>query len=251
MTDLKRAHGQGWRLAAWAGVLAMSLAGCGGGGGADAGAGAAGGAGSTAGTGTAAITDVDIAVQTAISTYVSSSHPTIQLTGSATTSQGPVSFTMYYAFTRDSGSTTFEGSQVSSAVEQVEIRQDGTNALLFQSNQRSYFDTSPYAQYGSRDLFGTAYTVVSRSGALPTTARIGQAGVLGTATTYTDDTKAQVQGSTVTLVWNMEADGTSTDNVLLCLGQQTHGTTSGSSYCYRISRGGVVQNLVVRPSITG
>lgn len=248
MTILKTVRAKG----ALSLMLATVLVGCGGGGGGDS-------SGSTTPVTPVTpvvplITEVDIPIQSALSTYVRTDQPIVAGSGTVTVQGVAVPFTLHYKFTPDdptatSPATTFEGSPVYSAREQLQINRTDNNELMFQSDQRTYFGISPYALLGSRDLFRSTYTTVNRTGTLPSTARIGASGVLGTATTYTDETKAQVQGTPATLVWNMEADGTSTETVLLCLSQTTAGTT-GSSYCYRISRAGAVQSLVIRPSIS-
>lgn len=210
-------------------IAAALLAGCGGGGGDN---------GSTA----PAIANVDLALQSAMSAYAAASR-SFSLSGSVTTAANTVAtYTMDYSYVPAAGTTTFEGSTVSTALQTVTVRQEGVTTPLLQQSQRSYFTVQPYAIYGSIDQTSSAYTVVSRTGSVPVTARIGQSGTLGTETEYSDSSKTTATGSSV-LTWTIEAD--TVDTALLCIKAQFAGLSS-STNCYRIDRSGSVTGLIVR-----
>lgn len=70
---------------------------------------------------------------------------------------------------------------------------------------RTYFSSGPYREYGT-EVAGQPYTVVSQTASLPTTARVGQSGSIGTYVAYADSSKATVVAN-ASLGWSLEDAG--------------------------------------------
>lgn len=68
---------------------------------------------------------------------------------------------------------------------------------------RIYFGSAPYRQYGA-EAADQPYTVISQTANLPTAARVGQSGSVGTYVAYADGSKTNVEAN-ATLGWSIEA----------------------------------------------
>lgn len=214
-------------------ILAASLVGCGGG----------GGDSPALVTPVTPITAVDIPVQSAMSAYAQTRH-TFSL-GGATAGNGET-YAMDYSY-EPGAAADFEGSTVSTALANTVVRKSvpGQPAeVVLQQSLKLFFKTSPvYAIQGAIDQASGSYTVTNWSGGLPTTARIGKSGPLGSEKAYASSAKTTETG-TSTLTWSMEAD--TADSVLLCVLAQFPGSVSSNTNCYRIDRSGAVTGLIVR-----
>jgi hypothetical protein len=182
----------------------------------------------------------DFPVAGAVSAYATVSHQ-FNLAGSL----DGVAFTMRYTYTPDAASV-FEGRAASTAMEAVTMNANGM--LAAQSTSRLYFALSPYVEYGSVSDDG-GYMVFNQTANLPTTAKVGQSGPLGTATEYVNSTKTQIDGTT-TASWSLDADTAST--ALFCINQVMSGGMSGTgAQCYRLDTAGQVLGMLIKIDVNG
>jgi hypothetical protein len=135
---------------------------------------------------------------------------------------------------------TFEKMTASTSVQTAILKQNGV--LLNQVVSTSYFQLTPYLNYGEIDQSTGHYTVtdITTPLYLPATAKVGDTGAINAATTYTNSTKTTVV-SRMTRTWSLEADTATT--AFLCANIVTtpvSGTVSKESHCYRITTSGVI-----------
>jgi hypothetical protein len=147
--------------------------------------------------------------------------------------------------------TTFEQKTASSSVQSVVLRQNGT--LVNQSVDTSYFQLTPYLNYGEIDQSSGEYTVsnVTTPLYLPATAKVGESGALNSAVTYSNANKLVVV-SKQTKTWSLEADTATT--AYLCanlVSTPTSGSTTTQSSCYRITTSGVVTGHKLTITVNG
>jgi hypothetical protein len=178
----------------------------------------------------------DYPVANVMSAFVQTAH-TYDLTG---TLSGQT-YTLTDAYVPQANST-FEGKPTLAALQTTTIKRAGVVFSLIKSNL--YFTANPYVQLGSTDPDGTAYSVIQQTSNLPTTAKIGQSGSIGTATNYTNSNKTTV-ADTATITWTLEAD--TGGNALLCIVTQVAGTNPITGYeCLRIDIAGKVLGRVIK-----
>lgn len=197
-------------------AVALSLCGCGGGGG-------------SSGPDVVAST-LDFPVDAAASSYFQSAHH-FNLSGVL---YGRTPFSAVMTLTPGSGTTTFQGQSVLYATQTLTVY-DQYGAYAGSTSSTSYFNTGPFRVYGGTDSNGNV-TVSDSTPRLPTTAKVGQSGPLGTSTTYSDSTLNNVV-STETDSWSLEADTAST--AWLCLNAQ-YADGTWSKDCYEIDASGNV-----------
>ncbi len=199
---------------------------------------ACGGGGSNNGP---VVSTLDFPVETAVSVYMQSDHAFPNLTGSL----DGTNFTMSYTFT-PGALAAFEGHTAHTATESAVLTVNGVQS---QVTSISYFAVDPYVSYGSLDQDTLEYAVVNQTANLPTTAKVGQSGVLGDEISYVDSSKAQVS-DTSTLGWSLEADTATT--ALFCINVNVNNTSVGDgSQCYRVDANGTVRDLVIRVNVNG
>ena len=180
-------------------------------------------------------------VETAVSVYMQSDHAFPNLTGSL----DGTNFTMSYTFT-PGALAAFEGHAAHTATESAELTVNGVQSRV---RSTSYFALDPYVSYGSLDQDTGEYAVFNQTANLPTTARVGQSGVLGDEINYVDSSKAQVT-DTSALSWSLEADTATT--ALFCINVNVDNTSVGDgSQCYLIDANGTVRGFVIRVNRNG
>lgn len=164
----------------------------------------------------------------------------VQVTG-LTGSLNNVGFTLSMAYTPQSDAV-FEGTLRHAVRETVTISGGGTTDT---TTATQFFATGPYAGLGAIDSDGSV-TVMTPTGSLPTAARVGDSGVLGTGVDYTDASK-QTIASTARMTWSLDADTEST--ALACLRSVINEVGSSTpltgAQCFRINTAGDVLGAVV------
>ncbi len=186
-------------------------------------------------------TGVDFPVASVMSTFVQTAH-TYDLTGTL----GVESYTFTDAYVPQA-STTFEGKPTLAALQTTTIKRAGVVISLSKFNL--FFTANPYVQLGSIDADGGVYSVISQTANLPTSAKIGQSGPIGTGIDYTNNTKAVV-ADTATITWTLDAD--TGGNALLCIVNQVPGSVPLTGYeCLRIDSSGRVLGRVIKVNSGG
>jgi hypothetical protein len=208
-----------------------------------------GGGGSTPATGGNPVIDppvlppvtTDFPVASVMSAFVQTAH-TYDLTG--TLGGQPYTFTDAYV---PQANTTFEGKQASAALQTTTIKRAGVVISLSKFNL--FFTASPYVQLGSTDPDSGAYSVIAQTANLPTSAKIGQSGPIGTGIDYTNSTKTTV-ADTATITWTLDAD--TGGNALLCIVNQVPGSAPLTGYeCLRIDSSGKILGRVIKVTSGG
>jgi hypothetical protein len=149
--------------------------------------------------------------------------------------------------TADPASVDLDGYSAR-AINQSSFFRDQTGALLEQMSHTLYVQASPYLELGMSDLVDGSVKIVDvdRPLYLPAQARVGDAGVLNSTTTYTDDTLEQVDQRT-TRSWALEADTSTTAR--LCMYEVIYDATNvrlgTEADCYRIDTRGEMLGLQV------
>lgn len=184
----------------------------------------------------------DFPVASVMTAFVQSAH-TYDLTG---TLAGQL-YTFTDAYIPQATTSTFEGKQASAALQTTTIKRAGTVISVSKSNL--FFTANPYVQLGSTDADSGAYTVITQTANLPTSAKIGQTGPIGTGIDYTNSTKTTVS-DTATITWSLEAD--TGGNALLCIVNQVPGSAPLTGYeCLRIDTAGKVLGRVIKVNSGG
>lgn len=143
--------------------------------------------------------------------------------------------------------STFEGVAAKTAAITATLEENGTPPGTVTISATEYFQISPYKYLGT--VYGTGtYEVATSQQTLPTTARIGDSGSFYRSTSYTDNTKAVVEGNTVA-TWSLERDPTSKTRAYFCANAEETYTNGddpfATSTCYRIDAGGSIIGLRV------
>ena len=121
-------------------------------------------------------------------------------------------------------------------------------AVFSQDTNITYFSENPLTTYGSISQDGT-YIVDEQAAYLPTTAKIGAIGNLGTSIRFSDGSLSNQIGSATT-TWSLEPDTATT--ALFCFNFVVLGSTPGTgSDCYRINQNGDVLGIVVKVTVNG
>lgn len=198
-------------------AVALSLYGCGGGGG-------------SSGPDVVAST-LDFPVDAALSNYFQAPHHYALDASFTDGSSGTAS----YAYAPNGGTTSFNGQTVLSGTETLSAS-NGTNTAT------DYFTVSPFNDHGNTS--NGEDTVPDSLVTLPTTAKVGQSGSYGTATTYTDAGHTQI-AHTESDRWSLEADTANT--AWLCISYTQSDGVTGKS-CYEIDASG--NTLGIKGSFT-
>jgi hypothetical protein len=103
--------------------------------------------------------------------------------------------------------TTFEGSSALSAASTLTLRFTDCTPASVASTSTNYYDTN-YIPRGFSSV-GVNYGVYLTAPTIPTTVMVGNTGILGTETLYTNSTKT-VRNGTVTTSYVVEPDTSST-----------------------------------------
>lgn len=98
----------------------------------------------------------------------------------------------------------FEGTLRKVSLQTITLSAPGVATETTSASE--YYGTNPFRVYGSIDDAGT-YGVATSTGNLPTAARVGDAGPLGTQVYYADATQATVMMN-ATSTWEVQGDGT-------------------------------------------
>ena len=143
---------------------------------------------------------------------------------------------------------TFEGKASLAALQTVTIKTGGAVSSVIRSNL--YFAANPnYVQLGSTDPDSADYTVVVQTANLPISAKLGQAGPIGTATNYLNSNKTTVV-DTAAITWTLEAD--TGGAALFCIVTDIGGTDPiKGSECLRIDTTGRVLGRVIKATSGG
>jgi hypothetical protein len=207
------------------GAFAFLLVSCGGGGGDDS-------------------TPVDFPIDVAASAIYTAAHTlsaTFEFEGSP-----PHTDTLTLTVT-PGGDSTFEGLAAKTAAISATLEENGTPPSTATISATEYFQISPYRYLGT--VYGTGtYEVAANQQTLPTTARIGDSGNFYTSTSYTNSTKAVVEGNT-NVNWSLERDATSNSRAYFCANAAETYTNGddpfSTSTCYRIDATGSIIGLRV------
>lgn len=203
---------------ALAAASAVLLAACGGGGG-----------GADAGDPLQQPYNLDTAITKALATTTTVSNLTA--TNAGTT------YTLSMTFT-PVADAVFEGALAKTSLQSVTV--SGGPGASETDATTLYYRTGPYFETGQIDSDG-AYTLFTRTGDLPSSARPGDSGNLNTGVTYTDNTKATVFANSTT-TWSVVADTTTT--AFACMNttvtEVSPPDTSTQSICLKINANGDV-----------
>lgn len=104
-------------------------------------------------------------------------------------------------------STTFEGQAAVASTTVYNFSYTNCTPATISETTVNYYSTN-YLPLGSEDQ-GEDYTVVNGTINIPAAVRVGDAGVLGSMTRYTDNTKSTVDGS-IQLSYAVESDTSTT-----------------------------------------
>lgn len=183
-------------------LLMVGLSGCGGGGG-----GGGGSSGPVAST-------LSFPLQSAYKALVASGRSkslTVSITAvSGTTVSGPCSGTGSVVVAPATTPATFEGKPALSAVTTLTLTMSaspGCNAVTTATTSTAYYDSN-YAALGS-NVVGGDYGVFLTPLSVPASVKVGDTGIVGTETLYTNSTKATGKG-TSTLSYLIEPDTSTT-----------------------------------------
>jgi hypothetical protein len=115
-----------------------------------------------------------------------------------------------------------------------------------------YFSLNPYVPRGAKYSDGSYAVQFGITGFLPSSARVGETGPLGTLSVYTDSGKTILK-STTQSSWTMEAGTANTAyGCINGIERDTMGTFVGSTAsCYRIDTGGNVLGLRFTINLSG
>lgn len=136
----------------------------------------------------------------------------------------------------------FEGALRKRSVELLTMKKN--NAIIGTEELSLFYSISPFLTKGATYSDGSYAVQTTNMGSLPTTAKVGDSGSLGTLTLYTDASRSTVKATTQS-TWTIEADSTNTafgcaNSVISdAAGRQT-GTTAG---CYKIDTNGNVLGM--------
>lgn len=145
---------------------------------------------------------------------------------------------------------TFEGVIRKKSIESLTIKKNGS--VLGVTNIDLYYSLNPFTTQGASYSDGTYAVQTSTTGALPTTAKVGDSGALGTLTVYTNASKTTVL-TTAQSSWTLEADtattafGCANSVIKNAAGVQT-GTAAG---CYKIDTNGNALGMRFTLSVAG
>lgn len=140
-------------------------------------------------------------------------------------------------------SAVFEGHASSTMNYANVVEMNGT--AIAGASLTDYFDLAPFKPIGGVNRTLGSYEVASGQQLLPTTALIGQSGVLNSATRYSDASK-RTPIATTTTNWSLEAAGAGL--AWACLNVSISYVSSGippgaEAVCYRIDAAGNVNGV--------
>ena len=144
----------------------------------------------------------------------------------------------------------FEGALSKKASQSLTLKVNGVVGSV--ESFDTYFSINPLTSKGGRYADGSYAVLTSNTGVLPNAAKVGDAGTLGTLTTYTSDSKTTVKFTTQS-TWTLEADTATT--ALGCSNsviKDAAGTqTSTGSVCFKIDTSGNILGMRFTVSIPG
>ena len=152
-------------------------------------------------------------------------------------------YTVQLLVTPNTGTTTFEGKALDSALLTLGLTKNGTTVASVSHTE--YFTLNPYVPAGSTSSTGTPYVVTTTFTAIPTTVTVGLTGSLDAGTYYHDATKATVDA---TYAASFSVTASSPSALLVCVssvisGVTTQGTIDGlvnsaEKDCYGVDASG-------------
>lgn len=173
-------------------------------------------------------------IDAAVSSFYSSSR-----TFAVTNEDTPTRFTLEYSLT-PAADGTFEGANAKTLLYTAVLKENG--APIENAGGTDYFQVNPYRYLGSLYNDNT-YEVAANQKTLPARATIGQSGDFYTSTTYTDNSKAAIEDTTIAR-WSLERDPSSRSRAYFCVNQSVTLTIPDDlrtiSSCFRIDDNGAV-----------
>ena len=148
------------------------------------------------------------------------------------------------------GDEVFEGLASKKSILSLTMKKNG--AVLGVDTISSYFSISPFTAKGARYSDGSYAVQTGNTGNLPTAAKVGDGGTLGTLTLYTSASKTTVKATTQS-TWTLEADTVTTafgcaNSVVRDAAGTLTGTQSG---CYKIDTNGNILGMRYTLSVAG
>lgn len=144
----------------------------------------------------------------------------------------------------------FEGILSKKASVSVTLKINGVVGAVDTSS--AYFSINPFTSKGALMSDGSYTVYASGNGVLPIAAKVGEAGSLGTATTYTNSSKTNVK-ETMQLTWTVEADTATTAFSCTNIVTKNTGGTQISTVagCYKIDTNGNILGMRFTLSVAG